>query len=187
MTVAIDGRFCASCAKNVIDFSSKSPLEIQQILRQNSAHPICGRFRKTQLTSIKVAIPEAVFFQKMPFRRAFLLVLFTTMGSVLFSCSDDEGQKQSIEAVEIVEEAYDEDFMVAGMVYLPLERAADETLEIEGEDPPNHFDSNENTGAREVIFVDSVAVDSVIAIDPVQKIPPDPKDSIPKFPQVWNW
>lgn len=114
MTVAHDGRFCASCAKNVIDFSTKSNVEIHRILAENKGQSVCGRFRKDQLDSVKIEIPKSVFFTKMPFRRAFLLALFTTMGSVLFSCSTDDGQKQSIET-QIVDSP-DEMRFVAGAV-----------------------------------------------------------------------
>lgn len=46
MTPAYKGRFCASCQKNVVDFTKSSDREIAESLRQGS---ICGRFREDQL------------------------------------------------------------------------------------------------------------------------------------------
>ena len=47
MTPADKGRFCASCQKNVIDFTKASDREIANIFRQQGN--VCGRFRNDQL------------------------------------------------------------------------------------------------------------------------------------------
>jgi hypothetical protein len=47
MTPADKGRFCASCQKNVIDFTNSSDREIAESFRQNNN--LCGRFREDQL------------------------------------------------------------------------------------------------------------------------------------------
>ncbi len=114
MTASPGGRFCANCAKNVVDFTQKSNEEVLELLKKSNGQ-ICGRFRKSQVDGLRVEIPKRVFYTKMPFQRAFLLVLFTTMGSMLFSCSDDEGNVQSIDSVEVVERESDE-WIVMGAV-----------------------------------------------------------------------
>lgn len=47
MTLSEKGRFCASCQKNVIDFTSFSDREIVKYYNQNSK--VCGRFTTEQL------------------------------------------------------------------------------------------------------------------------------------------
>ncbi|NMH27020.1 hypothetical protein [Flavobacterium silvaticum] len=132
MSVQTNGRFCATCAKNVIDFSNKSNEEIHKYLYQNRGKEVCGRFRNEQLEGLKIQIPEHIFYQKMPFKRAFLLVLFATMGSFLFSCSNDDGERQSIDSVEIIDQPrYG---MTAGAIMVPYyytPQEADVTKEYE--------------------------------------------------------
>ena len=47
MTLAEKGKFCASCQKKVIDFTSSSDREIVKYYNQNSK--VCGRFTTEQL------------------------------------------------------------------------------------------------------------------------------------------
>lgn len=47
MTVAAKGRFCASCQKNVIDFTKMSDRDILEKI--NSGKNLCGRFSDSQL------------------------------------------------------------------------------------------------------------------------------------------
>ncbi|WP_456315325.1 hypothetical protein [Pseudomonas shirazensis] len=43
------GSFCDSCAKNVIDLSKKSNLEIARFVAENKSQNICARIKSTQL------------------------------------------------------------------------------------------------------------------------------------------
>ena len=56
MTLAEKGKFCASCQKNVIDFTSSSDREIAKYYNQNSK--ICGRFTTEQLNRNLVFVKE---------------------------------------------------------------------------------------------------------------------------------
>ena len=56
MTLAEKGKFCASCQKNVIDFTSSSDREIVKYYNQNSK--ICGRFTTEQLNRNLVFVKE---------------------------------------------------------------------------------------------------------------------------------
>src|SRR5580765_5101846 len=90
MTPNETGRFCASCVKSVVDFTNRSASEIQDYFTENKGKSVCGRFRNEQVNKFNLEIPQSVLNQKMPFRKAFLLMLFVVMGSSLFSCRNNE-------------------------------------------------------------------------------------------------
>ena len=49
MTPVDGGRYCAACAKTVVDFTSKTDAEILAFFRQADAGRTCGRFQAEQL------------------------------------------------------------------------------------------------------------------------------------------
>lgn len=104
MTPKDNGRFCLSCSKTVIDFTTMLPDEVQHFFIQNQSKNICGRFKKSQLDSITIQIPNQVLYTQMHYSKMFLLALFIAMGTTLFSCQDKNGNKQKIDKVEVVEE-----------------------------------------------------------------------------------
>lgn len=97
------GRFCMSCSKTVVDFTSMLPEEIQQFFIQDQNNKICGRFKKSQLDTITIQIPSLVLYSQNNYYKMFLLALFVAMGTTLFSCADKDGNKKKIDKVEIVE------------------------------------------------------------------------------------
>ncbi|CAM3634873.1 hypothetical protein [Flavobacterium chungbukense] len=99
-----NGRFCLSCSKTVIDFTSMLPEEIQHFFIQNKNEKICGRFKKSQLDTITIQIPNRVLYSQTHYRKIFLLALFVAMGTTLFSCQRKDGTKQKIEKVEITDD-----------------------------------------------------------------------------------
>jgi hypothetical protein len=102
MTPNDQGRFCMSCAKTVVDFTAMLPEEVQHFFIQNQNQNICGRMRKSQLDSITIQIPSRALYIQTQYHKMFLLALFITMGTTLFSCADKNGNKQKIDAVEVV-------------------------------------------------------------------------------------
>src|SRR5690606_39006910 len=84
-------RLCEKCVMTVVDFSTNSPEEIQHYFIQNKNNKIYGRFNTTQLDSVHIEIPNQVFFNTKNYDKIFLLSLFITMGTTLFSCSDKNG------------------------------------------------------------------------------------------------
>jgi len=102
MSPTENGRFCQNCAKNVIDFTGISPKSIQEYFIANSKKEVCGRFRNEQLKTLHIQIPSEIFHSELSFHKIFLLALLLTMGTTLFSCSGNNGEKQKIESVEIV-------------------------------------------------------------------------------------
>lgn len=104
MTLKENNRFCLSCSKTVIDFTTMLPDEIQHFFVQNQNKKICGRFKSEQLEGLIIQIPSRVLHTQTQYHKMFLLALFIAMGTTLFSCQDKNGNKQKIDKVEVVEE-----------------------------------------------------------------------------------
>ncbi|TDP03692.1 energy transducer TonB [Flavobacterium sp. 245] len=98
-----NGRFCMSCSKTVVDFTSMMPDEVRHYFVQNQNEKICGRFRKSQLDTITIQIPSRVLYTQTQYHKMFLLALFIAMGTTLFSCQDKNGDKKEITSIEIVD------------------------------------------------------------------------------------
>lgn len=103
MTPSDNGRFCLSCSKTVVDFTSMLPDEVQHFFIQNQNTNICGRFKKSQLDTITIQIPSRVLYTQTHYHKMFLLALFVAMGTTLFSCADKDGNKKKIDKVEIIQ------------------------------------------------------------------------------------
>ncbi|WPO80599.1 hypothetical protein [Flavobacterium sp. KACC 22761] len=103
MTPKDNGRFCISCSKTVVDFTSMLPEEIQHYFIQNQNNKICGRFRKSQLDTLTIQIPSRVLYSQTQYHKMFLLALFIAMGTTLFSCQDKDGNKKKIDTIEVVD------------------------------------------------------------------------------------
>lgn len=99
------GRFCQSCAKTVIDFTKSSEAEISQYFHENNSIKTCGRFKKEQLKSITIEIPKTLIYNPTSFRKAFLLALFITMGTTLFSCKDENNTVHRLGKVVVIEDS----------------------------------------------------------------------------------
>ncbi|TDP03694.1 energy transducer TonB [Flavobacterium sp. 245] len=104
MTPKDNGRFCMSCSKTVVDFTSMMPDEVRHYFVQNQNEKICGRFRKSQLDTITIQIPRRVLYTQTQYHKMFLLALFIAMGTTLFSCQDKDGNKKKIDTIEVVED-----------------------------------------------------------------------------------
>ncbi len=95
------GRFCQSCAKSVVDFTGMKATDIQDYFIAHQNDRVCGRFKNEQLDSIIITIPQHILYSQTQFRKMFLLALFASMGTVLFSCSDANGSKRPIDRIEV--------------------------------------------------------------------------------------
>lgn len=103
MTPNEKGKFCKSCSKTVIDFTKMNPQEIQDYLAENQHQRICGHIKQSQLDTINLKIPEAIFSKDLNYSKVFLLALLLAMGMTLFNCEDDKGNRKKIESVEIIQ------------------------------------------------------------------------------------
>ncbi|RZJ27935.1 MAG: hypothetical protein EOO48_10865 [Flavobacterium sp.] len=99
-----NGRFCRSCEKTVVDFTGMTAIEIRDYFTENRDRKVCGRFQTSQLDSLVITIPVRVVYSQTQFHKMFLLALFVSMGTVLFSCSDDKGNKKNIDRIEVTSE-----------------------------------------------------------------------------------
>lgn len=98
------GRFCESCSKTVVDFTTMLPDDIKYYFLENRGKSICGRMKQSQLDNIVIQIPSRVLYSQTNYQHYFLLALFVVMGTTLFSCADKNGNKQKIDKIEIVED-----------------------------------------------------------------------------------
>lgn len=96
MTPNEKGSFCSKCAKTVIDFTQKTNEEIKDFLTEQSGKKVCGRFMNHQLDqplkSIDIFIPLYLLPKKLSFNKAFVLAIFISFGTNLFSCSSQKGE-----------------------------------------------------------------------------------------------
>lgn len=129
MTPNENGRFCMSCSKTVIYFTTMLPEEIQQFFIQNKNQKVCGRFKNSQLETITIQIPNHILYSQTHYHKIFLLALFIAMGTTLFSCADKEGKKKKIEKIEVTKTTPTESIMVG-------EPAIDENDTIHNVVPP---------------------------------------------------
>jgi hypothetical protein len=90
MTPDTQGRFCSLCEKTVVDFTGMPAPEISSYLMANAGKKVCGRFNPEQVEAKPFIpqIPRSILFSQTSFRKMFLLALFITMGTSLFSCKD---------------------------------------------------------------------------------------------------
>ncbi len=94
------GKFCNSCNKSVHDFSDKTDMEIRTILMEYKDQKVCGRFKKTQIgRPLQISININDLPKDMSITKAFGIALFIVFGTMLFSCTDEKGQK--VDTIEI--------------------------------------------------------------------------------------
>jgi hypothetical protein len=88
------GAFCQSCAKNVLDLTRMSTTEIHSVLQQNLNQSICTRIQNTQLDSLNLEFERWSKGTRFHMQRAMVASLLIVFGLTLFSCNDEQQQKQ---------------------------------------------------------------------------------------------
>ncbi|MCD0468334.1 hypothetical protein [Flavobacterium sp. JAS] len=156
MTPKDNGRFCMSCSKTVIDFTTKLPDEIQQFFAQNQNTGICGRFKNEQLDSVIIQIPSHIVYAQTNYYKMFLLALFLAMGTTLFSCQNKEGKKQKIDKVEVVQDDASTEHVTVGLA-LPPKHDPNDTLRHVPPPPPPKVDQVKFVKPKEKIKSDDVS------------------------------
>ena len=79
MTPNENGRFCLSCSKTVVDFTSMLPEEIKHYFDQHRNKKICGRFKESQIDILTIRVPNRILYSQTNYHKIFLLALFITM------------------------------------------------------------------------------------------------------------
>src|SRR6185295_12964002 len=86
MTPTEKGRFCASCQKQVVDFSNKSDRDIAMFFKKPSTGSVCGRFMEDQLNRDfempKKRIPWLKYFFQFLIPAFFISYRATAQGKV---------------------------------------------------------------------------------------------------------
>ena len=94
MTPNEKGSFCQSCAKNVLDLTKMSNAEIHSVLAQNQHESICTRIQNKQLDALNFEIEQWSRGTRSHMQRAMVASLLIVFGLTLFSCNDEQQQKQ---------------------------------------------------------------------------------------------
>lgn len=91
MQPEVQGRFCSSCEKSVVDFTTMSDFSIVNYLENHKSEKVCGRFTQTQLNRVYQLNPAV----SIPFfdLRAVVLGLALTTFSAVHSFSQTEPQE----------------------------------------------------------------------------------------------
>lgn len=103
MTPSAKGRFCSSCEKTVVDFTNMTSSKIGNYLKENIHKGVCGHTYKSQLDRVVLHIPASTLHDLRFSNRFFALALLIVMGTTLFSCANDNGNRQKIDAVQVIE------------------------------------------------------------------------------------
>ena len=113
MIPADKGRFCASCQKNVIDFTKSSDREIASILKNTKN--ACGRFRITQLDR-DLVVPKEKSTIWMAASAA--VVSFLTIGNHAVSAQTPVNTEQHISETDDIKSItpIESPFMIKGVV-----------------------------------------------------------------------
>lgn len=109
MQVDTGGRFCQSCQKSVIDFTSKSDHEIKEFLKDKQGEKLCGRFYVQQLERIRIEIDPNLLVSNIPFWQKFLVVILVCFGADFLGCNFVFAQTQtdSIDSIPVRTELVD--------------------------------------------------------------------------------
>ena len=177
MTPDETGRFCNSCSKSVVDFTQMLPIEIQDFFVSNQNKNVCGRFKNTQLDSIVIQIPSRVLYAQIHYPKMFLLALFIAMGTTLFSCKQENGDKQKIEKVEVVEDTLEINNITVGL-RLPPKTDPNDTLHYSIPPPPppkvDQVKFVKPQRKPQIIHLETttgkVKIEESIEVDPLKKI-----------------
>jgi hypothetical protein len=103
MSPSAKGRFCSSCEKIVVDFTGMNRFEIGAYLKKHISNGVCGHINKSQLDQVVLKIPAEMLVEQRYSSRFFAVALLIVMGTTLFSCVSDNGTRQKIDAVEVVD------------------------------------------------------------------------------------
>lgn len=121
MQVDSTGRFCRSCQKSVIDFTSKTDEEIKNFLKDKRGEKLCGRFYIHQVERIRIEIDPNLLVSGIPFWQKFLVVFLVCFGQDFLGVDFAFAQTEP-DSIPIAIEQVDS--------LVPVSQEADTTLEV---------------------------------------------------------
>lgn len=199
MTPDETGRFCNSCSKSVVDFTQMLPDEIQDFFIKNKGKKVCGRFKNKQLDSIVIQIPNQVLYSQIHYHKMFLLALFIAMGTTLFSCKQENGDKQKIDKIEVVEDTSEIEMISVGDVPVTKNGATHlppppppKIDQIKFVSPPSKTKSRKikshkpsKISCKETVVQDSISEEEIIMMGAVMETKADYPGGINNFYQFF--
>jgi hypothetical protein len=81
MTPDGTGRYCLSCQKTVVDFTTWGDDAVKRYFLQYQNNAVCGRFKKVQLDRIIITLPKNIFNLKIAIWKKYLVILLLCFGS----------------------------------------------------------------------------------------------------------
>lgn len=88
------GNYCTSCELVVHDFTKLTNDEIKRTFRNMIGQKLCGRLTPQQEASLNAEFEAWSFRSTRSFQSAFLFTLIAVFGLTLFSCSDQQSERE---------------------------------------------------------------------------------------------
>lgn len=170
MTPKVQGRFCGSCSKTVVDFTNKTSEEVKDYMTKHKGDATCGRFRVDQLSEKEKRATVKSWYLK-----RFAIAAYVVFGFSLFSCGEqtnytDEASQLTVENNIGIEQVLAIDTIPAVQVDTPDIK---ESIKPEVLDPINHhgFEMGEPVVDEEIFIMGDIAapLEEPIQVDSIFK------------------
>jgi hypothetical protein len=92
MTTTAAGKYCNSCATDVIDFTKYSDNQIIDYIKQNGLAGGCGKFLNTQIEQIRIVIDEDLSTSSLSYWKKFMIALLICFGGHCLNAEVSLGQ-----------------------------------------------------------------------------------------------
>jgi hypothetical protein len=92
MTTTAAGKYCNSCATEVIDFTSYSDTQIIDYIKQSGLAGGCGKFLNTQIEQIRIVIDEDLSTSSLSYWKKFMIALLICFGGHCLNAEVSLGQ-----------------------------------------------------------------------------------------------
>jgi hypothetical protein len=99
MTPTLQGAFCSSCQKTVIDFTKLSDDEVLNYLNENIHNKICGRIEVKQLERINLYVDANILYSNISLWKKYLAIILICFGSMIMSCNNNEQVGNQIKSI----------------------------------------------------------------------------------------
>jgi len=169
----VKGKFCNSCHKSVHDFTTKTDIEIHNILLENKGQQVCGHFKKTQVNrplNIRIDLNELP--KNMSITKLFAIALFVVFGTILFSCTNDKGEK--ISSIELTKPLNEQENRIMGDIsFVPPAMMIDSgmsiTVDIQAIEPSYYLQNH---------IAGGIGYNDIIVLEKDSIRLPEPTDSV---------